>query len=158
MPTHKERRERVALALAELAAGGDLKAVAVKYGYEPSTLQCYRYTRSAKQATPHSARRERMAKAVLDVSAGIELSVVAAQYGYAPGYLRNRCARLGVSTPLRSMRLDRTLALLAMLLNDPNLTHTAVAKHFGISRQRVRQIRAKAESAGIRFPGRRTRP
>lgn len=158
MPTHAETRAHLANAFAELVAGGDLRVVAHKYGYKVKTLQSHCYAKGIKTTNSHPARRERMAQAVLDVSAGIEPRVVAERYGITLPYLRQLCEKLEVSTRTRSRTLDRTLSLIAALLNDPEATYDVIAQQFGVTRQRVQQIRAKAESAGIRFPGRRTRP
>ncbi len=71
------------------------------------------------------------------------------------------CAEFGVSVDTvyassRTRRGRRVSAwkVLERLLKT-NLTYQAVGDEFGISRQRVEQVRRLAEKAGVRFEGRR---
>lgn len=157
--THKERRERLARALAEIEAGAHLPEVATAYGYSRTSLITLRKRaaskplpiRKPKPPKPYKpTKRERIARRDAQV---IELHALGINRLRMAELLRvsNPCIyqtgwRLGLTfvhagTGSAPEQLDKA-ATMAALYRD-GYTLQRIADQYGITRERVRQMMTK---------------
>jgi hypothetical protein len=97
----------------------------------------------------HVQRAERRREMARLVEQGRPPQAVAIDFGVSRGLVYDACTERGVVLPRGLPVAQRTLAIVAELLNTDD-TYTVIAARWGRSTERVRQIADAAAAAGIR--------
>jgi hypothetical protein len=110
-----------------------------------------------KKRLSQEERRERRGQMAQAIANGASMVEVCKQFKASPTYIKMACKEFGVSLAV-SDRVEalgpNTLSIIAYLLNGTDPIRE-VAECFDVSRQRISDIKQRAEAAGIRFPRRR---
>ena len=146
--THAERRQR-RLACAEAMKAGMTKTAArKKFGYCNSAV--YDIMREyGIHVISHAQREERRKKAARLISEGATPAEAAEQVQIPVATVMRACKQYGVSCKRSQITHASSFQILRMLLDGRHPRELAI--EYGISRQRVDQIRDKAKFAGFKF-------
>lgn len=151
----KRRAEREAQhkrIIEALVKGEGTREVAKREGVTRTTVS------QVGRAAGLSIAKIHLEAALADVNPDCDLDAVAAKHGYSAFYLRNQATKRGVRFPtVKRGPKPGTPAfqILAVILNSTK-PYVDIAAEFGVSRQRVDQVRAAAEQQGIAIPKRRS--
>ena len=103
----------------------------------------------------HAERKERRKRIAAMAAAGATWQAIAAEYGVGYATIVNACYENGVPRPAtggtnHSHIAVSSFAILKALLDGNTVRGTFL--RFGVSKQRVHQIKSKAIEAGFQFP------
>lgn len=140
-------------ALAACAAGEAVDAVALRFGVTQSTVKGWCYLAGIPLVTQAGLRRaEKRRRAVELVCGGASLTGAGRKCGMSTQDVAEACRRNGVEVPdpqnNPTLSSPRTFAILAQLINSDE-SMAVIARQFGVVRERVRQVAAAAQKAGI---------
>lgn len=105
----------------------------------------------------HDQRYEQRLQAVEMVIDGAFVSVVAEKFGRTSQWVRAALDEFNVPRPPKEpdgKKIMRAVALLQHVKDDGSrrYTDTEIGRAMGLTRQRIGQIRAMAERAGVKIP------
>lgn len=155
--TYKERFKRRALIAGFVADGGSTEHAAVKYGV------CY--TTAAQACREHGVSitmkqgviQERRAKIAEYVGKGHSCGDAARKFGVCYTAAHSACLEHNVQVPTVQRHYVSSFRILAALQQrSKGETQTAIAQRFGVTRQRISQVKQLAESEGISTRPRRS--
>ena len=146
--THAERRQKRAACAEAMKAGMTPEKAAKKFSYSNQTAYNIRYEFGigVVRHTEREARRKRAAELVAQGDTPAE---AADKTAVPVTVVQAACRQHGVSCKRITPTHASTFKILRMLLDGRHPRELAI--EYGISRQRVDQIRDKAREAGFKF-------
>lgn len=149
--THEQRRRRREKIAQAVASGRSVSAAVRQFRVTRSTV--YRACADLGLSFEHEQRRQRREAIALAVASGASRAAAARRFGISLGTVHRACTEHGLSArrgrPPGPSAGGRGLEILAALLSNSFATDRAIADTFGVTRQRVDQIRTEARKAGV---------